>query len=292
MNQLFALITVDDTDAASFLQGQLTQDVRRLAVAAGLPAAWCNAQGRVITFVRMYATGENSFALVVPRMSLDDLLRRLAMYRLRSRVLVAPGGDDWRAAATRCPDDHRTLASIGLLPEPGPFSCRATNDLVAFDLGASKPCIEIYGPASAFRSAGLELRQSLSDAGWQAALVDAGVPQVTSGVSEKFTAHMLNLDLLGAISFDKGCYTGQEVIARTQHLGASKRRLMKYRLEGGGASTGHKLSDGGTNAGEIVNVAGKDLLAVVPLACSGRVLETDGHRATPAVLPYAIPGAD
>ena len=76
------------------------------------------------------------------------------------------------------------------------------------------------------------------------ALIRAGVPHIVSANSEKFTAHMLNLDRLGAVSFSKGCYSGQEIIARTQNLGTSRRRLMRYRADADGVSPGAAVSDG------------------------------------------------
>ena len=92
------------------------------------------------------------------------------------------------------------------------------------------------------------------------ALIRAGVPTVESSNTEQFTPHMLNLDKLGYVSFSKGCYTGQEVVARTENLGKSKRRLMRYEADGEGIEIGDKLSDGERNVGEVVNVVGRDLL--------------------------------
>jgi folate-binding Fe-S cluster repair protein YgfZ len=94
------------------------------------------------------------------------------------------------------------------------------------------------------------------------------------------------------VSFDKGCYTGQEVIARTRHLGQAKRRLMRYRLDGGQAVPGQGLQRDGANVGETVNAAGTDLLAVLSLECAGESLDAAGHVAIPVELPYAIPGVE
>ena len=99
---------------------------------------------------------------------------------------------------------------------------------------------------------------------------------------------MLNLDALGAISFTKGCYTGQEVVARTEHLGKSKRRLMRYEADGDGIAVGDKLSDGERNVGEVVNVAGRSLLAVTPVELHEQSLKADGVTAKPMGLPYTL----
>ena len=91
---------------------------------------------------------------------------------------------------------------------------------------------------------------------------------------------MLNLDLLGAVSFDKGCYTGQEIVARTQNLGSSKRRLMRYRSDATLAS-GNKLSDGDKDVGEVINVIGSDLLAVTSVDAHDKTLYASGIEVTP-----------
>ena len=99
---------------------------------------------------------------------------------------------------------------------------------------------------------------------WRLQQLRAGVPEIFGPQSEQFTPHMLNLDLLGAVSLDKGCYTGQEIIARTHYRGASKRRLHRFESSAP-VSPGDKVSDGDRNVGEVVNAIGCDLLAVVPV---------------------------
>jgi len=92
----------------------------------------------------------------------------------------------------------------------------------------------------------------------------AGVPEIYGAQSEQFTPHMLNLDLLGAVSLEKGCYTGQEIIARTHFRGASKRRLHRFE-SAEPVSPGDKVSEDERTVGEVVNAIGRDLLAVVPV---------------------------
>ena len=126
----------------------------------------------------------------------------------------------------------------------------------------------------------------LSDDQKARTLIKAGIPTISTRNSEKFTPHMLNLDRLGAISFSKGCYTGQEVVARTEHLGVSKRRLMRYRSEAVSVAVGDKLTDDGQNVGAVVNVLGHDLLAVTPVALHEKTLRINDTATTPSGLPY------
>jgi folate-binding protein YgfZ len=95
-------------------------------------------------------------------------------------------------------------------------------------------------------------------------LISNGYPFIGAIQSELFTPHMLNLDLLGAVSVDKGCYPGQEVVARTHFRGATKRRLMRFESSAP-VSPGDKVSDGEREIGEVLNAVGKHSLAVVPI---------------------------
>ncbi len=127
-----------------------------------------------------------------------------------------------------------------------------------------------------------------TEAEWRARLVADGVPTIASEQSERFTPHMLNLDLLGAVSFDKGCYPGQEVVARTHYRGATKRRMKRFQTTAA-VQPGDKLKAGERDAGEVVNAAGSEFLAVVPL--DGTDFSVAGHAAQALPLPYAL-GAD
>ncbi len=120
------------------------------------------------------------------------------------------------------------------------------------------------------------------------ALIEAGVPSISAQNTEAFTPHMLNLDKLDAISFSKGCYTGQEIVARTEHRGSSKRRLMRYQADMDGIEVGAGVFDGDRAVGEVVNVAGRALLAVTPADSHARTLTAGPISLAPLALPYEI----
>ena len=117
--------------------------------------------------------------------------------------------------------------------------------------------------------------------------IESGIPWIGLQQSEKFTPHMLNLDLLDAINFDKGCYTGQEIVARTHYKGATKRRTLRFKSENP-VSTGDAVTLDGRDIGEVINVAGNGLLAVIPVAKAASILEIAGSRLTPARMSYEI----
>ncbi len=292
MNGLFQLVKVSGDDAADFLQGQLTHDVLALAERVSLPAAWCNPQGRVIATMRLLHL-EEAVGLVVPASLAETVVERLAMYRLRAAVELSIAGGDWQAYAVAANADLDTLERAGLLPDAGPNAARCAGQLIAVQPGSTARVLEVYGPAEAFRERDLAFSQPLSDTDWQLTLIRAGIPVIGEATSGKFTPHMLNLDCLGAVSFDKGCYTGQEVVARTEYRGRSRRRLMRYRAEAGNVAVGDRLVDGDRDAGEVVNVVpdagGSELLALVPMALHERALTLAGRPAVPLGLPYRLP---
>ncbi|MDH3547114.1 MAG: hypothetical protein OEN22_08440 [Gammaproteobacteria bacterium] len=118
-----------------------------------------------------------------------------------------------------------------------------------------------------------------------AAQIRRGIPEIWHQQSEKFTPHMLNLDLLDAISFDKGCYTGQEVVARTHYRGATRRRCLRFR-SAEPVRVGDKITNGERDIGEVLNAIGNDLLAVVPVHKADQILTVNGVALTHQALPY------
>ena len=118
-------------------------------------------------------------------------------------------------------------------------------------------------------------------------LIENGYPFVGNEQSEKFTPHMLNFDLIDAISFDKGCYPGLEIVARTYYRGATKRRCLRFESESPVAA-GDKVSDATRDVGEVVNASGTALLAVVPLDADHDALSVNDVPLRPKPLPYSL----
>jgi folate-binding protein YgfZ len=116
-------------------------------------------------------------------------------------------------------------------------------------------------------------------------LIHSGYPYIGPEQSEQFTPHMLNLDLLDAISFDKGCYTGQEIVARTHYKGATKRRTLRFESDKP-VSVGDKVSLDGRDIGEVLNASDLDLLAVIPVKNADGQLSVEDSSLKPIALPY------
>ena len=293
MSRLFEVVLASGSDARSFLQGQLTQDVNGLGDNPSLLSAWCNAKGRVIAVMRLVDSGAGNevIGLAVPAAMAGQVIERLLRFRFRATVNLEPANGTWAACAVADERDLAALQELDLLPSGSGRMAVRGHGLVAVDTGAAPRCIEVYGPLTAMQEARLTFRRPLSDPEWQLALIRAGIPVIYATTAERYTPHMLNLDCLGAISFSKGCYTGQEVVARTEHLGKSKRRLMRFKTETAAARPGDKLRHEERDVGEVVNASHDQLLGVVPLELAGATLLVNDHPASPVALPYPLPAA-
>ncbi|RLA27014.1 MAG: hypothetical protein DRR11_18620 [Gammaproteobacteria bacterium] len=283
--ELYKLITVSGADAAEFLQGQLTQDVNLLAEGQSMPAACCTPQGRVITTCRLISLNA-SIGMILPAEMAEPVVALFSKYRMRSDVQFDISGDEWEGIAIDRDADAELLQSSGLLPEAN--GTLVKNGIFAIRHASGDQFVELFGAQIDLQSLRPEFNAPLEKDAWYRALIRAGVPTISGENSEKYTPHMLNLDRLGAISFDKGCYTGQEVVARTEHLGSSKRRLMRYRCAAQSIEVGDSLEDGERQVGKVVNVSGEDLLAVTPVAVHEKALMLGGEVAEPVGLVYEL----
>lgn len=277
---MFTEIAVHGDDARPFLQSQLTQDMDRVTPSASPLAAWCNPQGRVIALMRVRVI-EGGFGLILLPEIADEVLRQLLLYRLRSRVQIDNTGNAFAAMAV---NDDKALAKLAdaMLVPASIRSCSCSrNNVTAVRLDDDLPLIEVYGaPAAITDLTGLTAADALPESSWQSARLAARIADTSAATSGHYTPHMLNLDRLGAVSFTKGCYPGQEIIARTQHRGTSKRRLMHYRAEGD-FNEDDKLAYDNKEIGEIVCRAGHDLLALTPVETHDSILTIGNTRALP-----------
>jgi folate-binding protein YgfZ len=283
----YSIVMLAGNDRLSFLQGQITQDLDGLQDAISLPAALCNAKGRVVVSCRMLDLGDR-LGMVVPTSMIETIIKRLSMYRLRADVQIECGDDKWIAAAFSAQDSLAQLGEAALLPELETGACERSNELISVSQTGTKRYIEVFGSSDQLRITGIDIANKLDDAGWQQERMASGLADINNENSEQYTPHMLNLDLTGAVSFSKGCYTGQEVIARTEHLGSVKRRLNRYRIYDGSVKIGDPLFDEQINVGKVVNVGAAEILAVTPVAKHEIELRLDSGTATPLPLPYAI----
>jgi folate-binding protein YgfZ len=292
----FGVLRVAGPDAVNFLQGQFTQDITLLADGRTLLAALCTPQGRVIALPRLHQTDAAIYALL-PADLLARVATHLRKYVLRAKVEILQAADlHVGAIITDDAAGTQTLSAFdeaAMTQSPVPLS--GSTEVVTFQYAAGREVIA--APAAAWRSiSGLSLGHPSprAHADWLAADIATGLTLVSAATSEQFIPQMLNVDLLDGVSFTKGCYTGQEIVARTHHLGRVKRRTMRFHLEGGAAPAPlSPLLLDGARVGDVlvsaVTADGIELLAVTNLDAAGKVLRLeDGRGAEPRPLPYSL----
>lgn len=296
-----AVLRIAGPDAVTFLQGQLTNDVRLLADGRTQLAACSTPHGRVIALLRL-RQGEDAIYALLPSELALRVTTHLRKFVLRAKVELLHAHDLLVGAViSEAADLGATLARFDEAATTlSPVPLAGTTEVVAFKYAPGREVVA--APPAAWRSIqGLSLaRASPRSAGaWLAADIRAGLPQVTLATSEQFVPQMLNLDLLDGVSFTKGCYTGQEIVVRTQHLGRIKRRTLRYRVAAGPLpSAMDGLTRDGTKVAEVLCAAQQpdgrvELLAVTNLDSRGHGLRlADGRVAEPAELPYGIPAGD
>ncbi|MDH5264538.1 MAG: folate-binding protein [Betaproteobacteria bacterium] len=259
-----ALVRVSGDDAAEFLHNQFTNDVKALAVGAAQWNGWCTPKGRLLaTFV--LARDAEGFLLMLPAEFAEAFAKRLRMFVLRAKAKV----EDVSAAMPR----------FGLWDGAIPAG--------AFRLGDSRAVA--FGKAPEGRAATLEE--------WALSLIRDGVVQVVPGTQEAFVPQMANYELVGGVSFKKGCYPGQEIVARTQYRGILKKRAVRVRSAAPLAPGDSVYSEafGDQSAGTVANVApspggGFEALVVAQLEAIEKKSLRLGSLAGPALdiqpLPY------
>ncbi|ANO51103.1 CAF17-like 4Fe-4S cluster assembly/insertion protein YgfZ [Woeseia oceani] len=277
---MYTQILASGDDAIGFLQGQLTQDLNDLSAEFSPLAAWCNPKGRVVAVLRLLAL-ENGVGLILPDALAEPVITGLLRYRLRAQVELLPAGAQWRAYALSAGQDLAALESMGLLPEPAANASRRRAGITAVSLDTQRSVVELYADVAALDTARLKFAAPLSAGSWAAARIQAGITDIDDTTTEQYTPHMLNLDRLGAISFFKGCYPGQEIVARTEHLGSVKRSVARYRAHGTPVASGEPVQFAGVESGVVVASAGSWLLAMVPTELHDKTLSCAGQEITP-----------
>src|SRR5688500_1746302 len=234
----YGLLSVSGTDAREFLHAQLTVDIRNLPPERAALAGWCSAKGRLLaTFLVIPAP--QGFLLQLARDLAPAVAKRLSMFILRARVNIT--------------DESATWAQFGVWDTDAPST-------VTWDGGRATV------PVDEKRFLRLEPVDSTSivcaadEETWYLQEIRAGRPLITAATQDQFVPQMVNLETLGGVDFQKGCYPGQEIVARAQYRGQVKRRMVRLP-----APQGARLQPGAQyNGGTVVDSAGGELLAVMP----------------------------
>lgn len=305
------LIGAQGPDADSFLQGQLTCDVREVTPNRSRIGAYCNPKGRVLACFRLFRR-EDALYLELPRTLVESTLARLRRYVLRAKVRLEDASDDWTRMGVAGPNAAVLLTKLlGAVPQTADEVVQAPADsraITVIRLPGSMPRFEVHGPLVEMRVLWTGLDPDITFTGpepWRLLDILAGMPTVYPETVEAFVPQMLNLQLLDGISFQKGCYTGQEIVARTHYLGKLKRRMVLARVDSPtpprpGDPLFSPQADASQSAGQLADACphpdgGYAVLAVALIECAEHGTLRLGNAGGPALrlepLPYEFDAA-
>lgn len=296
-----ALLQVEGDDTLSFLQGQLTNDIKLLDGSCSHYTGYCSPKGRLLALFLAFAAQEKRFLQLDAGIA-QSVLKRLRMYVLRSKVTITDVSEAVvRIGVSGAHAVDALQAQFGAFPA-APHAMLTLAHATLIKLPGSKPRFEVLADVAQAASIWEALAGRCTPAGipaWEWLDIEAGIPRIEQATQEAFVPQMVNLDLLGGINFKKGCYTGQEIVARTHYLGKVKRRThLAHCASAVSASAGDAVwtSDSSEAVGMVVSAApapqgGVDLLAELRLESleSGelRLGAADGPALTLRSLPYA-----
>ncbi len=287
----YACLEVRGADARAFLQAQLTQSLEPSPGDHRAPlAAWLDARGRTRALLRVFELPDR-WVLAAITNDAVTLVKRLRMFVLRSAVTIDVAADVELAALIDADDAWLEQHELPANARPGDATVRQALHWVCVGTG--------YWQVLGTRAALEPLERTLERAPPAAAPlaeIRLGIPALDAELVDRFVGQMLNLDALDALSFDKGCYPGQEIVARVRNLGGVKKRARRYAVNGHTPAVGDVVvGESREPAGEVIRAAatatGSELLAVVEHTAAAHSLSCAGAPLLERPLPFPIPGA-
>ena len=280
------LLRVGGADAEGFLQGQLSNDIREVEAGRAQLTTWCTPQGRMLASFIIWSEPDG-YLLQLPRELVPSIRTRLQRYVLRAKVQVTDvtdeitligvaGADGLAGLAQPLPDAPMRVAAAGnlqilmLRPQLYAIAVAASSAAEAWDRLVQHAC-----PAGA--------------PGWAWHRIQACLPSITAATQDRFVPQMANMEQLGGVSFRKGCYPGQEIVARAQYLGEVRRRLFLVHAASDAVAAGDEIRAESVVVGTIVNAAaapdsGSDALAVLQVDAAARALTLGGSGAVVTIV--------
>lgn len=293
------VVAVTGADAVVFLQAQLTNDVARLRTDQMQLSGYCTPKGRLLATFHQWRTEDTVF-LRMPREVIASFIRRLSMFVLRSKAKVSDVSEQWATYALLGTEAARTLQDAGIAVPEAPYASSISRDLRVDRLLPTPAGLQRFLltlPADARLSLLTDVARAPASRWWLSE-IEAAVPTVFAATQEKFVPQMVNFEVLGGVDFKKGCYPGQEIVARSQYLGKLKRRMHVAHVDSADVQAGADVFVDGSPqpAGTVVMAApsttGSELLFEAPLdrieAGPLHVQSANGPRLTLRPLPYTL----
>jgi len=297
-----ALIRFTGPDARAFLHGQLTCDVEALMPETSTYGSYCTPKGRVLATFLLWRSGDD-YLMQLPRALREPLQKRLSMYILRSRVKAVDATGEWALLGVSGASAGALARLVaGQAPAAAHGVTHGRDGVTVIRLPGERYQLIVPAPnAQAVKELLAHQAEVTDETYWNWLDIRAGIPLITPETQEAFVPQMANLDLIGGVSFTKGCYPGQEIVARTHYRGTLKQRMYRASLpEGEPPHPGDKLysPETGTQAcGVIVNAAPApdgvfDVLAVMQIAVAEghevHLRSPDGPELELQGLPYKV----
>lgn len=296
-------IRASGTDAQSFLQAQLSNDINILQGSRTQLSAYCNPKGRMLAQF-LVLPDKQDYLLLLPRSILEPTLKRLRMFILRSLVTLTDVSDDVVCLGLAGKDIEQSLASSASMPSlpTEEYQISESNEIRLSKLPGTCPrylCIcEQPKAKELWQQTSTQLLPSDQHI-WHWLDIQAGLPSLWPQTVEEFVPQMLNLELIDGVNFKKGCYPGQEIVARMHYLGKPKRRMYHLTLKADQAPAPgtdvYETNGDGQSAGKIVlaetGPSETHVLAVVKTDKAKTTLglgAPDGPTMTMDVLPYTV----
>jgi folate-binding protein YgfZ len=294
------VIALRGEDTATFLQGQLTNDVRTLHADGAQWSGYCSPKGRLLGNFLMWRQGED-YCLQLSGDILPGVLKRLSMFIMRAKVQGRDASDEnVRLVVAGKQALAAVTAAMGTVPDTAMRAIAGEAGQV-IRLGDDKFVLSIAPERAA--AVWQTLRLSATPVGapvWDWLRLNAGIPMIVAATQEQFVPQMVNLEVIGGVSFQKGCYPGQEIVARSQYLGKLKRRMFLAHVDAEAAPGDPLYSPdmAGQATGTVVNAApaptgGFDVLAVAQVESATtqtlHLKAADGAALTLKPLPYSLP---
>ena len=296
----YGLIALSGEEAQSFLHGQITNDLRGLTEQAAVFAGYLSAKGRMLANFLVMRRGADVLILL-PASLRETIQKRLSMFILRSKVKARDASAEWVRYGVNGACAKTALSeALGIALPDGLMGMAQTDQAFVLRLGEHR--FDVFAQPDFAIDLWQKLASTCRPVGasaWDWLMIRAGVPMVLPQTQDHFVPQMANMEILGGVSFNKGCYPGQEIVARSQYLGKVKRRLFLAHVETaafpGDELFSPELAD--QAAGHIANAApapggGCDVLAVVHNTCveadSVHLKTRDGARLMFLPLPYPV----
>jgi len=291
----WGLIRAQGADAASFLHGQLTQDVTALGPAQARLGGYCSPKGRLLASFVFWRADADTLLLACSADLLAPTLKRLSMFVLRAKCKLSDASADlalWGLAGA----DAQAWLGAEAPATPWAMASRGDAQVVRLPDAEGQPRWLLVQPAGAEAPA----LPALAADDWQWLEVRSGVPRIVAATVEQFVPQMVNLELVGGVNFQKGCYPGQEIVARSQYRGTVKRRAVAFD-SAADLAPGQEVfhaADPAQPAGLVALAArkpgggGSALVEIKLSALDGGALHlgaADGPLLRRATLPYALP---